>query len=305
MSIELYVFPPSPRAFKVMAVANHLGLDCALRMVDFSKGEHRTPEYAALNPNMRMPTLKDDDFVIWESNAINQYLASQKPESGLLPKDEKARLDVTRWQFWDLAHWDPACAVFVFEYLVKPVLLGIKEQDAAALAKGTELFNRAAAVLEGQLKGRKIRHRRHPDTRRLRARRAADLRRHRPPPARALRRDQAVVRNARRAAGVAEDARAMYGAALGDGGLIPSRHSNGRPQCGASPTAVMHRPALRDLPKPDTIGVGPRGGNAYANSCGVEGLNQREGCHVSPKLDRHGGAGGRLVRCVRSRPCMG
>ncbi len=72
-----------------------------------------------------------------------------------MPTDEKARLDVTRWQFWDLAHWDSACAVFVFEYLVKPVLLGINEQDAAALAKGTESFNRAATVLEGQLKGRK------------------------------------------------------------------------------------------------------------------------------------------------------
>jgi glutathione S-transferase len=138
MTIELYVFPPSPRAFKVMAVANHLGLDCALRVVDLSKGEQKAPDYAALNPNMRMPTLKDGDFVIWESNAIIQYLASKKPDSGLLPRDEKARLDVTRWQFWDLAHWDPAVAVFVFEYLVKPVLLGIKETDAAALAKGTE-----------------------------------------------------------------------------------------------------------------------------------------------------------------------
>jgi glutathione S-transferase len=154
MSIELYVFPPSPRAFKVMAVANHLGLDCALRMIDFGKGDHKAPGYAALNPNMRMPTLTDGDFVMWESNAINQYLASQKPQSGLLPRDENARLDVTRWQFWDLAHWDPACAVFVFEHLVKPALLGINEPDAAALAKGTESFNRAATVLDGQLKGR-------------------------------------------------------------------------------------------------------------------------------------------------------
>ena len=61
MSIELYVFPPSPRAFKVMAVANHLGLDCTLRIVDLTKGEQNTPQYAALNPNMRMPTLKDGD----------------------------------------------------------------------------------------------------------------------------------------------------------------------------------------------------------------------------------------------------
>ena len=116
MSIELYVFPPSPRAIKVMVVANHLGLDWTRAMLDFRKGDHMSPEYAALNPNCRMPTLKDGDYVLWESNAIMQYLALKKPQSGLLPADEKARLDVTRWQFWDLAHWDPACAVFVFEY---------------------------------------------------------------------------------------------------------------------------------------------------------------------------------------------
>ena len=40
MSIELYVFPPSPRAFKTMAVANHLGLDWTLRLLDLPKGDH-------------------------------------------------------------------------------------------------------------------------------------------------------------------------------------------------------------------------------------------------------------------------
>jgi len=148
MSIELYVFPPSPRAIKVMAVANHLGLDWTMRALDPRKGDHMAPDYAALNPNCRMPTLKDGDYVL-------QYLALRKPQSGLLPTEEKARLDVTRWQFWDLAHWDPACAVFVFEYIVKPRLLGINEPDMAALAKGTEAFHRSAKVLDGHLKGRK------------------------------------------------------------------------------------------------------------------------------------------------------
>jgi glutathione S-transferase len=129
MSIEIYAFPPSPRAFKVMAVANHLGLDWTLRMLDITKGEQNTPQYVALNPNMRMPTLKDGDYVLWESNAICQYLAGKKPESGLLPKDEHARLDVTRWKFWDMAHWDPTCAIFAFEYLVKPVVLKSGEPD--------------------------------------------------------------------------------------------------------------------------------------------------------------------------------
>jgi glutathione S-transferase len=156
MSIELHVFPPSPMAFKVMAVANHLGLDYALRMVDLRKGDQKTPEYAALNPNMRMPTLKEGDFVLWESNAILQYLALKMPDSGLLPKDERSRLDVTRWQFWENAHWHPACAVFAFEYVAKKLAFGINEPDMSEIAKGTEPFHRAARVLDAQLTGKKF-----------------------------------------------------------------------------------------------------------------------------------------------------
>jgi glutathione S-transferase len=155
MSIELFVFPPSPRAFKVLAVANHLGLPYEMKLVNLVKGEQRAPEYVALNANMKMPTLRDGDFVLWESNAIVQYLAAQRPQSGLLPEETRGRLDVTRWQFWDLAHWDPACAGFIFEYLVKPVLLGITDgPDKAALARSEEQFHRSAAVLDAQLRGR-------------------------------------------------------------------------------------------------------------------------------------------------------
>lgn len=150
MTIELYVTPPSPRAFKVMAVANHLGLPFTRHYVDIRNGGQKTPEYAALNPNMRMPTLKEGDTVLWEANAIMQYLALKRPESGLLPIGEVERIDVTRWQFWDVAHWEAACAIFLFEHFVKPQL-GLGEPDAAALAKGSEEFHRAARVLDGQL----------------------------------------------------------------------------------------------------------------------------------------------------------
>jgi glutathione S-transferase len=155
MSIEIYAFPPSPRAFKAIAVANHLGLDITVRPLDFSKGEHKTPEYAALNPNMMMPTMRDGDYVMWEANAIMQYLAGRKPQGGLLPSDERGRLDVTRWQFWDLAHWDPAVAILLFENFVK-ARFDMGEPDAAQIAKGTEMFHRAAKVLDGQLKSRKF-----------------------------------------------------------------------------------------------------------------------------------------------------
>src|SRR5260370_2170446 len=148
---ELYVFPPSPRAFKVMAIANYLGIEPALHMLDIVKGEQRSPHYVALNPNMRMPTLRDGDYVLWESNAILQYLASKRPETGLLPADEKARLDVTRWPFWDLAHWDPTCAVFIFENVGKPVGPKSGEPDPAASPPATASFHRHAPGLHGQL----------------------------------------------------------------------------------------------------------------------------------------------------------
>src|SRR5262249_10055134 len=154
MTIEIHAFPPSPRAFKVMAVANHLGADWTLRVVDIVKGEQRLPDFVALNPNMRMPVLKDGDYVLWEANASTHYLAGRNAESGLLPADEKGRLDVTRWQLWDLAHWDSACAVLIFENVVKAVVVKGGEPDPAALAKGAELFHRAAAVLDGCLKDR-------------------------------------------------------------------------------------------------------------------------------------------------------
>jgi len=154
MTIELYVFPPSPRAFKVLVVANYLGLDYEVKLLDFRNRDHKSPQYSTLNPNMRMPTLKHGDYVLWESNAIQQYLAVQQPAQSLLPKDEKARIDVTRWQFWDLAHWDPQCAVFVYENVVKPTFLGIHEPDAAAIAQAEQLFHRAATVLDAQLRGR-------------------------------------------------------------------------------------------------------------------------------------------------------
>lgn len=150
MTLKLHVFPLSPRAFKVMWAANHLEIPFEPVLVDFSKGGQRTAEFTALNPNMRMPVLEDGDFVLWESNAIVQYLASLKPDAGLLPVDTKARLAVVKWQFWDSAHWDPACAVFAFENYVK-TLFGRGEPSETELARGNELVARLGPVLDSQL----------------------------------------------------------------------------------------------------------------------------------------------------------
>lgn len=150
MVMKFHVFPLSPRAFKVLWAANHLGIEYEPVLVDFGKNTQKTPEFVNLNPNMRMPVLEDGDFVLWESNAIIQYLALLNPAAGLLPEETRARLSVVKWQFWDSAHWDPACAVFAFENYVKK-LFGRGEPSESELERGNQLIARLAPVLDGEL----------------------------------------------------------------------------------------------------------------------------------------------------------
>jgi glutathione S-transferase len=153
--MKLHIAPPSPRAIKVVALKNNLGLDCEIRVLDFAKGDHMTPEYAALNPNKLMPVLEDDGFVLWESNAILQYLAAKKPERGLWPSDAKRQADVFRWMSWESAHWAPdACSILIREHLLKKIF-GLGETNPAEVARGESEFHRFGGVLDGHLKSRK------------------------------------------------------------------------------------------------------------------------------------------------------
>jgi glutathione S-transferase len=119
-------------------------------VVDITKGENRTPEYLALNPNGHTPTLVDGDLVLWESRAIAQYLASKKPEAGLQGRTELERIDIVRWQCWDAGHLMPNVFTLVWEKLVKAMLnLGAPDQPAVDAA--AEQVRRYLGVLEASL----------------------------------------------------------------------------------------------------------------------------------------------------------
>jgi glutathione S-transferase len=150
MTFKLHVFPPSPRAFKVMALAAYLSLDYELSVVDLSKGEHRSSAFAGLNPNQRMPVLEEGSFVLWESNAIMQYIAAKCPESRVLPADPQLRAKMNQWQCWELAHWDPAMAFIIYERGVKR-MMNLGPPDLAEVAKGEERFHKLAPILDAQL----------------------------------------------------------------------------------------------------------------------------------------------------------
>jgi len=85
--MKLYIFPLSGRVLGIVALKNYLALDRDVHSIDLGRGDQLTPEHVALNPNKKMPTLEDDGFVLWQSNAILFYMAAKHPNSGLWPSD--------------------------------------------------------------------------------------------------------------------------------------------------------------------------------------------------------------------------
>ncbi len=148
--MKLYIVPGSPNCRKVEAVNLYLNLNIEVKALDFSKGEHKSAEFLAINPNGLVPAFEDGDLKLWESNAIMQYLADLKPGNDLFPQDPKARIDVIRWQLWDLAHFNKAAATITFERFFKPNF-GMGETNESVVEAAIEDFHRFAPVLNNQL----------------------------------------------------------------------------------------------------------------------------------------------------------
>ena len=127
----LYVNAYSYTSRRCVAVAKHLGLDVEIREVDLGAGEHHAPDFAAMNPNRKVPVLVDGDLVLWESMAIVTYLSDQRPGE-LVPQTAAGRADVLRWQAWMLSRFNAASAVFLTENLVKP-FFGLGDPDTEKL----------------------------------------------------------------------------------------------------------------------------------------------------------------------------
>ena len=79
-------------------------------------GVVNTPDYRKLNPNGLVPTLVDDGFVLWESNAIVRYLAAKHGSGALWPTDPRRRADADRWMDWHISTFWPA---------IHPLFLGM------------------------------------------------------------------------------------------------------------------------------------------------------------------------------------
>lgn len=152
--MRLYHHPLSSNSRRATLTARHLGLDVELVSVELESGAQKSADYLRLNPNGRVPLLVDGDFLLWESHAIQQYLADKTPAQDIYPGDIAARADVNRWLFWSACHFAPACALFIRERVSKKVVAGAGAPDPAEIARGEAMLPPVARMLDEHLAGR-------------------------------------------------------------------------------------------------------------------------------------------------------
>lgn len=144
--MKLYYFP-SPNPQKVRFALLEMGLECEIVSLDLSKGEHRKPEFLAVNPNGRLPVLTDGDLTLWESHAILAYLGDKAGK--LWPTSAAGRADALRWLFFLSEHLSPPATDLAFNRRGAR-LLGLTP-DEDAIARGEKALPKVIGILEGQL----------------------------------------------------------------------------------------------------------------------------------------------------------
>jgi glutathione S-transferase len=149
--MKLYGFGPT-RSLRALWSLKELGLEFEFIPVNLQAGEHKRPEFLALNPAGKVPVLVDGDLVLTESAAIVLYLAEKYPEKKLMPKDLQQRAQVYRWIMFAMTEleqplWRMAKHTFLYpEHKRLPQDIELAREDFLAMA----------TVLERHMQGRQF-----------------------------------------------------------------------------------------------------------------------------------------------------
>ena len=151
MSLTLYSGSGSPFAWRAQLALEHKALAYELRMLSFSARDTRKPEFIALNPRHQVPVLVDGEFVLYESNAIVEYLDEAYPGRGapLFPGDVRQRALVRRLiQEVDNYYYEATSLVLTQAFWKKP-----EEREADKIAEGRKAVVEESALFTRAMKG--------------------------------------------------------------------------------------------------------------------------------------------------------
>ena len=151
--IALYYWP-TPNGWKISIMLEECRLPYVVHPVDISKGEQFAPEFLQISPNNRIPAIVDPDgpggrpISVFESGAILQYLGRKTGK--FYPRDERARVAVDAWLFWQMGGLGPMAgqAVHFRRYAPQPI--------DYALARYTNEVNRLYGVMNTRLAAREF-----------------------------------------------------------------------------------------------------------------------------------------------------
>ena len=151
MSIKIYGDPGSGSLRRVTSASAAMGVPIERVNIDLFKGESHTPEFLELNPHGLSPVMVDGDFVLYESSAINLYLA-EKAGSDLAGATTRERYEILQWMFWSGEQWR-VFATLTFDEVLAKRFVGLPADETIvqlAFAK----IRAAAAVLDAHLADR-------------------------------------------------------------------------------------------------------------------------------------------------------
>jgi len=146
MALKIYGVARS-RAARVLWMARELGLDYEHIKVDFATGDTRRPEHLALNPNGHVPVIDDDGLILWESMAINLYLAKKYDKNGLYPARPEDEARAWQWSFWGMTEVERPLLTALLNRAVYPE----RERDTAAADQAEKSLAQPLGVLDGVL----------------------------------------------------------------------------------------------------------------------------------------------------------
>jgi len=145
--LRLYFHPASTYARRVRIALLEKDIDFEPVILDMAARAHRAPEYLALNPYGRVPTIDDDGFVLYESAAILQYLEATHPAPALLPADARGRARVDmHLRLCDLQMARPT-GIIIFPKR----FLSQERWDRAAMAQAKADIEKHLAIVEQTL----------------------------------------------------------------------------------------------------------------------------------------------------------
>jgi len=148
MAIELFWGSGSPFAWRVMLTLEVKGLPYESKLLEFSKGENKAPAYLELNPRGKVPTLRDGDFVLYESLAIMAYLDRKYPDPPLFGQTaEETGL------IWRALAECESYMVSAGDKVVRPIFFGKGLDNVEEIQKAAQTLRHELKMIDKRLAG--------------------------------------------------------------------------------------------------------------------------------------------------------